>query len=111
MTFWDALPVFWIADADAIKTVNLSRVAFPKEVEGVSHFGPSMGDVNAEVGYCSTASQYEPLEVYGPSVNSTKGDEWKRHRSVANSAFNEVCTKLSNSLFKQLIPFTSLTMP
>ena len=41
--FWNALPVFWISDADAIKTVHSSRVVFPKDIELVG-FGRSVGD-------------------------------------------------------------------
>jgi hypothetical protein len=34
--------------------------------------------------------QYEPLNIYGPNIVGTDGTDWKRHRTVANSAFNEV---------------------
>jgi len=48
--FWNALPVFWIADADAIKTVHSSRVVFSKDIQAVGHFASSVGDANAEIG-------------------------------------------------------------
>ena len=51
VVFWNALPVFWISDADAIKTVQSSRVVFPKDIEAVGLFGPSVRDVNAEIGF------------------------------------------------------------
>ncbi|KAG6831703.1 hypothetical protein H0H87_004358 [Tephrocybe sp. NHM501043] len=66
VTFWNAVPTFWLSDADAIKTVHASRNAFPKEVEA-----------------------YETINIYGPNMVGTEGIEWKRHRHVANSAFNE----------------------
>ena len=51
VVFWNALPVFWISDADAIKTVHSSRTVFPKDMEAVGRIGPLMRDVNAEVGF------------------------------------------------------------
>ncbi|KAG6919795.1 hypothetical protein DXG01_000295 [Tephrocybe rancida] len=65
-TFWNAVPTFWLSDADAIKTVHAGRATFPKEVEA-----------------------YETINIYGPNMVGTEGAEWKRHRHVANSAFNE----------------------
>ena len=52
--FWNALPVFWISDADAIKTVHSSRVVFPKDIEIVG-FGRSVGDAMLRLVF-STAS-------------------------------------------------------
>ncbi|KAF5379057.1 hypothetical protein D9615_005999 [Tricholomella constricta] len=66
VTFWKAIPTFWLSDADAIKTVHTSRAIFPKDVEA-----------------------YETINIYGQNMVGTEGAEWKRHRSVANSAFNE----------------------
>ncbi|RDB30006.1 hypothetical protein Hypma_014135 [Hypsizygus marmoreus] len=66
VTFWNAIPIFWLSDADAIKTVHAGRATFPKDVEA-----------------------YETLNIYGPNMVGTEGSDWKRHRSVANSAFNE----------------------
>jgi len=110
VVFWNALPVFWISDADAIKGVYSSRVVFPKDVEAVGDFSPSVGDTTVEIGFFSTVRQYEPLEIYGQHLGSAEGADWKRYRSVANSAFNEVRTNVSDSRSpKQLIPFTSLT--
>ncbi|KAF8066025.1 cytochrome P450 [Lyophyllum atratum] len=60
------MPTFWLSDADAIKTVHASRAIFPKDVEA-----------------------YETLNIYGENMVGTEGADWKRHRSVANSAFNE----------------------
>jgi len=51
VVLWNALPVFWISDADAIKTLHSSRVVFPKDIEAVGHFDPSVGDANAEIGF------------------------------------------------------------
>jgi hypothetical protein len=36
MVFWNALPVFWLSDADAIKTMSADRLHFPEDVEAVS---------------------------------------------------------------------------
>ena len=49
VVFWNALPVFWISDADAIKTVHSSRVVFPKDVEVVGDISPLVGAANAEI--------------------------------------------------------------
>jgi len=46
------------------------------------------------------------MEIYGQNVGGTEGVDWKRHRSVANSAFNEVRTNVSDSRYShKLIPF------
>ncbi|GLB42347.1 putative cytochrome p450 [Lyophyllum shimeji] len=66
VTFWNAIPTFWLSDADAIKTMHAGRAIFPKDIEA-----------------------YETLNIYGENLVSTEGANWKRHRSVANSAFNE----------------------
>ncbi|KAG5646335.1 hypothetical protein DXG03_003658 [Asterophora parasitica] len=66
ITFWNAIPTFWVSDADAIKAVHTGRAVFTKDVEA-----------------------YETLNIYGENIVGTEGAEWKRHRSVANSAFNE----------------------
>ncbi|KAG9309961.1 cytochrome P450 [Chiua virens] len=57
---------FWTADSEAIKTITLDRNTFQKDVE-----------------------TYEVLNVFGPNIVSTDESEWKRHRSVVMSAFNE----------------------
>lgn len=36
VTFLDALPIFWISDADAVKTVQNLRTTFTKDTEAVS---------------------------------------------------------------------------
>ncbi|KAG6811399.1 hypothetical protein H0H92_007591, partial [Tricholoma furcatifolium] len=33
VTFWNAIPIFWLSDADAIKAVHAGRSVFPKDVE------------------------------------------------------------------------------
>ncbi|EKM76767.1 hypothetical protein AGABI1DRAFT_131058 [Agaricus bisporus var. burnettii JB137-S8] len=65
-TFWDAIPTYWFADADALKTITSDRFTFMKDVEA-----------------------YETLNVYGHSIVGQEGTEWKRHRAVAMNAFNE----------------------
>lgn len=35
ITFWNAIPVFWLSDGDAIKFISANRTAFPKDVEAV----------------------------------------------------------------------------
>lgn len=35
ITFWNAIPVFWLSDGDAIKFISANRKAFPKDVEAV----------------------------------------------------------------------------
>ena len=34
--FWNALPMFWLSGAEAIKAVSTDRVLFSKDVEAVS---------------------------------------------------------------------------
>ena len=57
---------FWLADSDAIKCVSSDRHTFQKNV-----------------------AEYEIINIYGGNVVSIEGSDWKRHRSVAMSAFNE----------------------
>ena len=73
-------------------------------MEAVGDFSPSVGDATAEISLVSRVSQYEPLEIYGQNVITAEGADWKRHRAVANSAFNEVRTNDSR-YSNQLIPF------
>ncbi|KAJ7461725.1 cytochrome P450 [Mycena galericulata] len=62
-----SLPTVWLADADAIKTVAGEPTVFQKDVEA-----------------------YESLNFYGDNLVGTEGADWRRHRKVANPAFNEV---------------------
>lgn len=39
---WDATPMFWLADAEAIKAVTSDRFTFKKEVEAVSVFAAKL---------------------------------------------------------------------
>lgn len=34
-TFWDAQPMYWVADADAVKTITSDRTTFGKDLEAV----------------------------------------------------------------------------
>jgi hypothetical protein len=34
--FWNAVPIFWLSDAETIKVVSANRALFPKDVEAVS---------------------------------------------------------------------------
>ena len=67
----DARPFFWLADSDAIKRVFSDRHTFRKNLV-----------------------EYEIIDVYGKNLASTEGANWKRHRSVAMSAFNEASCSL-----------------
>lgn len=56
----------WLANAEAIRQVTSRREAFPKPLES-----------------------YKPLDIYGRNVVSTEGVEWKFHRKITSSGFNE----------------------
>ncbi|KAJ7774471.1 cytochrome P450 [Mycena maculata] len=66
VSVWDATPTLWLADAQAIKIVATEATVFQKDVEA-----------------------YEALNIYGPNMVGTEGTDWRRHRRVANPAFNE----------------------
>ncbi|KAF9010195.1 cytochrome P450 [Cyathus striatus] len=66
ITFSGEIPTFWLSDADSIKTVSTDRAVFVKDVEA-----------------------YETINIYGQNLVGTEGVEWKRHRTVAKTAFNE----------------------
>jgi hypothetical protein len=85
IVFWNALPMFWLSGAEAIKAVSTDRALFSKDVEAVS-LTCHLLDLGGKLKHV----QYEPLNIYGRNIVGTEGLEWKRHRSVANSAFNEV---------------------
>ncbi|KIM46888.1 hypothetical protein M413DRAFT_440460 [Hebeloma cylindrosporum] len=66
VVLWDLRPVVWTADPEVFRVASLDRPTFIKDVEA-----------------------YEPLNIYGPNIVGTEGAEWKRHRDIARSAFNE----------------------
>lgn len=99
---WNALPIFWLSDAKAIKAVSADRVLFSKDVEAVS-LTDCLKVRNTEL------AQYEPLNIYGPNIVGAEGSEWKRHRSAANSAFNDVSTTIWHTVFIPQISFARKT--
>ncbi|KAF8348726.1 cytochrome P450 [Amanita rubescens] len=66
VSFWSSIPVYFVSDADAFRVINNERGVFGKDVE-----------------------RLEGLNIYGKNIVSTTGSEWKRHRVVVRSAFNE----------------------
>lgn len=56
----------WLANAEAIRQVAAGREAFPKALES-----------------------YRILDIFGRSLLSTEGAEWKSHRKVTSPGFNE----------------------
>ncbi|TFK34437.1 cytochrome P450 [Crucibulum laeve] len=50
----------------AIKTISNDRLTYQKDVEA-----------------------YEALNIYGENIVGTEGSAWKRHRTIAKTAFNE----------------------
>ncbi|KXN84067.1 Putative cytochrome P450 CYP13A1 [Leucoagaricus sp. SymC.cos] len=82
-TFWDAMPTYWFSDADAIKVVCADRFTFTKDVEAVCNLPVCVATI------VHSFVQYETLNVYGPNLIGVEGSEWKRHRAIAKTAFNE----------------------
>ncbi|KAF8137618.1 cytochrome P450, partial [Boletus edulis] len=82
-----AQPIFWLADPEALKIVTSDRHTFQKDI-----------------------IQYEVLNFCGGNLISLEGTDWKRHRSVAMSAFNEAnialvwseALRITNEWFEQL---------
>ncbi|KLO09951.1 cytochrome P450 [Schizopora paradoxa] len=62
----DAIPMYWLADAEALKVVTSDRHTFRKDIEA-----------------------YEVLEIYGKNLLTTEDDEWRRHLMVTGPSFNE----------------------
>lgn len=58
---------FYIADAAASKEITQSRARWPKAI-----------------------AQYAIVNFFGRNIVATEGDEWKKHRKIANPAFSEV---------------------
>lgn len=71
-TFWPSARLgFHIGDANIVKEIMTHHSSFPKPVIA-----------------------YEPLNYFGRNVLSTEGDEWRRHRKVVQTSFNERNNKL-----------------
>ncbi|KAJ7918450.1 cytochrome P450 [Mycena leptocephala] len=66
VVLWGSVPTLWLADADGIKSVAAEATVFQKDVIA-----------------------YETLNFYGDNMLGTEGAEWRRHRKVAQPAFNE----------------------
>ncbi|KAJ6570505.1 cytochrome P450 [Mycena vulgaris] len=66
VTLWGSIPTLWLSDAQAIKAVATESTIFRKDIEA-----------------------YEVVNIYGKNLVSTEGADWKRHRRVANPAFDE----------------------
>ena len=64
-----AQQIFWFADPEAVQIVASDRHTFQKDI-----------------------ASYEVINFYGVNVISVEGSDWKRHRSIAMSAFNEAST-------------------
>ncbi|TFK72446.1 cytochrome P450 [Pluteus cervinus] len=77
VVLWGAVPTYWLSDADAIKAVTADRSTFTKDVQA-----------------------YEALNMYGLNILSVDGPEWKKHRTIANPAFND---SNNNLVWKQTI--------
>ncbi|KAK1220219.1 hypothetical protein PQX77_017040 [Marasmius sp. AFHP31] len=63
---YNSSPILSIADASAIKDVLSSNIIFPRYLE-----------------------TYKPLAIFGPSVLSSEGDEWKKYKKVVKPAFTD----------------------
>lgn len=61
----------WVADAAVAKQMTTNRLEFPKPLK-----------------------MYEAISLYGPNVDSTEFNEWKRHRRIAAPSFNERNSRL-----------------
>ncbi|TDL16150.1 cytochrome P450 [Rickenella mellea] len=72
---------FRVADPSAIKEITSSRTRFPKPVEA-----------------------YQVLKFFGDNIVVAEGDEWKKHRKVANPENNrmvwEETVKIVNDMFQ-----------
>ncbi|KAF9443653.1 cytochrome P450 [Macrolepiota fuliginosa MF-IS2] len=94
-TFWGAMPTYWLADADSVKAVASDRFTFTKDVEA-----------------------YETLNIYGHNMVGLEGSEWKRHRAIAKTAFNEAnnafvwreTTRIVNEWFSEIDAATTFTV-
>lgn len=64
--FGSMTPVFLVSDVDGMKQITSDRHTFAKDL-----------------------SAYEHVNIYGHSLVSTDGNEWRRHLTVAGPAFSE----------------------
>ncbi|EJD03464.1 cytochrome P450 [Fomitiporia mediterranea MF3/22] len=68
---WYAKPMFWVADVEALKTITSDRYTFTKDIIA-----------------------YSMVDIYGKSLVSTEGNEWRRHVAVAGPAFGDALNSL-----------------
>jgi cytochrome P450 len=96
VTLSGSIPTLWLADAQTIKTIVFEPANFPKDIVAVR--------ANLFCGckfiHGIHERQYETLDIYGKNMVSTEGADWKRHRKVANPAFNEVFMVLPQYIFR-----------
>ncbi|EJD03717.1 cytochrome P450 [Fomitiporia mediterranea MF3/22] len=72
ITFWPRPRAsIWVADPDAVKELTLSRDRFAKPV-----------------------GMYKLLSFFGGNIVASEGEDWKRHRKIAQPAFSEKNNKL-----------------
>ncbi|KAG8884275.1 hypothetical protein FRB98_002548 [Tulasnella sp. 332] len=71
ITWQNPVPHFYIADANIISQICLSRTSFPKPTE-----------------------MYRSLDIYGPNIVSAEGSTWARHRKISSPAFSETMIQL-----------------
>ncbi|KAK7044834.1 cytochrome P450 [Favolaschia claudopus] len=64
--FRNSIPTIWLADPQGIQTVAGEAVLFQKDIDA-----------------------YGALNFYGQNLIGVEGSDWRRHRKVAKSAFNE----------------------
>lgn len=70
-SFFSPTPEFSVANARAIRRLNLDRQTFRK---------PTW--------------MYSMLAFFGPNLVVTEGDDWKRHRKIVQSSFGETAYPL-----------------
>ncbi|ESK95198.1 cytochrome p450 [Moniliophthora roreri MCA 2997] len=68
----DSTPVFWVSDPDAFKVVSMEYGRIFEKDMAVYHSWTGPG-----------------LNFFGDNIVGSHGQTWKRHRMIANPAFNE----------------------
>lgn len=82
----DPQPVYFISDAEALQFVSTDK-AFDKDVSCVSLESRYRLWIRALITHL--CCQFT-LNLFGDHIIRASGSDWKRHRAIANPAFNEV---------------------
>lgn len=65
-------------------------IVTPEEIELIIADAEASDDVlNRRKDFIKPEKMYQPLEIFGPNVDTVNGEDWQRHRRITTPPFNE----------------------